>query len=536
MSRRMAWVVSVAGVAASASAQDYRSIDGSGNNLGNLPLGSAGQTLLREASGAHYADGLGTMIDRGNPRVISNALSVQTGSGNDRNLSSMFWQWGQFIDHDIAMVPGGTEFVPILTPPDDPYFFGGIIPFVRSSYVDGDTSPRQHPNAITHWLDGSMVYGSDDFRADWLREGDGGRLKMTADGFMPRNTDGLANANDGPLPDEQMFVAGDVRSNEQSGLTAMHTLFVREHNRWAERLGEDNPGWGDEQIYQTARKIVGAEIQKITYDDWLPSLLGGHGVGSYAGYNDQADPTQSSAFTTAAFRFGHTMLNEQLLRKHADGSDFAGGHLNLMEAFFQPELIVDAGSLDAIVCGLVLQQAEELDTQAVDAVRNFLFGPPGAGGLDLISLNLQRGRDHGVADYNTMREDFGLDRVDTFSDITSDSDLAAALEAAYGSVDNIDPWMGIMAEDHLAGASAGETLAAILRDQFTRLRDADRFFYLNDEALLPYLDELSELTLGQIISLNTDIGELQRNVFMVPAPSGLLALAGVGLIARRRRR
>lgn len=518
---------------------DNRTIDGSANNLLRLDMGRAGTLLIRGASGSHYADGIGAMVNRASPRAVSNALSPQNGlRGNARQLSSMHWQWGQFIDHDFALVAEGSENAPIAVPAGDPWFDPAntgtqTIAFKRSQF-DLSGPSREHANLPTHWLDGSMVYGSDATRAAALRDATGGRLLMDPGGYMPRNTGGLPNAGG---PDPTFFLAGDIRSNEQVGLATMHTLFVREHNYWADRLAGENPTWTHDELYERARKVVGAEIQAITYNEYLPALLGAHAPGASTGYDGNIDGSISTSFSTAAFRLGHTMLNDRLLRRNEDGTRFAGGHLNLFEQFFNPDIITEAGSMDAILRGLVTQEANELDTRVVDDVRNMLFGPPGAGGLDLISLNLQRGRDHGLPDYNAMRQDFGLAPVTGFDDITSDPLLAAALGTVYAGVNEIDPWIGLLAEDHLAGASVGETLAAILVDQFTRLRDADRYFYTWDADLDSLRAEIDGTHLSDIILRNTDIDAIRANVFVVPAPAPLLVVLGaLGTRACRRRR
>lgn len=521
---------------------ENRAIDGTNNNLANPLMGRTGSDLLRGLSGAHYADGMGAMIDRGGARAISNTVSAQTpaGLGNSRNLSSWVWQWGQFVDHDFSLVDEGlTEAANIPVPIGDPTFDPGstgaaVIPFTRSVHTGGVVGPREHANALTHWIDGSMVYGSDAVRADALRSHTGGRLAVSAGDLLPFNTGGLPNAG-GTSP--SMMLAGDVRANEQTGLLAVHTILVREHNRLASVYGAANPGLSDEEIYQRARRVVGAEIQAITYNEWLPALLGDHGLGAYDGYDSSVDASMNTAFSTAAFRIGHTMLNDQLLRLNADGTAFAGGHLNLFEQFFNPAMIGEAGSLDAVVRGLAAQQANEIDTRVIDGVRNLLFG--GTVGRDLVAVNLQRGRDHGIPDYNSLRADLGLAPVTSFADITSDTALATALEAAYASVDNIDAWIGLFAEDHLAGASMGATAAAMFNDQFGRLRDGDRFFYLNDAELAPEeLAFLGSLRLSDLIRLNTGATEVQNDVFFaVPSPGASWALAvGAFAVGRRRRR
>ncbi len=154
--------------------------------------------------------------------------------------------------------------------------------------------------------------------------------------------------------------------------------------------------------------------------------------------------------------------------------------------------------------------------KVIDDVRNFLFGQPGQGGFDLAALNIQRGRDHGLADYNSVRAAYGLPRVHQFSDITSDSTLQQQLKQLYGSVDNIDLSVGGLAEDHLPGASIGPLFARIIADQFTRLRDGDRFWYQNQFSPAE-AQRLSHVTLADIIRLNSTTTNLQPDVFFLHA-------------------
>jgi peroxidase len=185
--------------------------------------------------------------------------------------------------------------------------------------------------------------------------------------------------------------------------------------------------------------------------------------------------------------------------------------LPLANAFFNPAVVEETG-IDPILKYLASDRAQEVDPRIVEGVRNFLFGPPGAGGFDLASLNIQRGRDHGLADYNTTRAAYGLPRVDEFSDITSNLQLQAALEDLYGSVDNIDLRVGGLSEDHVAGGSVGPLLRTIIADQFERLRDGDRFWY---QAVFGgrNRDSVVQTRLSDVIRRNTELENLQTNVF-----------------------
>ena len=342
-----------------------------------------------------------------------------------------------------------------------------------------------------------------------------GCLKTSDGDLLPFNTEGLANAGG---TSETLFLAGDVRANEQIGLTAMHTLWVREHNRIANELAQQDPRASDEQLYQRARAIVIAQMQAITFNEFLPALLGEDAVPDYRGYDRRVDPSIANEFSTAAYRFGHSMLSPELQRLNNDGTTAAEGNISLRDAFFSPDEISNNG-IDSLLVGLANQQAQEIDSQIIDDVRNFLFGPPGSGGFDLASLNIQRGRDHGLADYNQIREDYGLDPVTSFADITSDVDAQLALQQAYGDVDSIDAWVGGLAEDHLPGSSMGELITAVLVDQFTRLRDGDRFWYQETFRGRELRMDRQHDLMADVIERNTDITGLQDNVFFVPGPT-----------------
>lgn len=493
---------------------EVRSIDGSGNNLQNPELGSTGQQLIR-VSPADYADGISAMAgaDRPSVREISNAFSAQEPgtSGNARNLSAFVYVWGQFLDHDIDLSESGTtELASVEVPTGDEYFDpdgsgGASIMFFRSLFdpTTGDSlgNPRQQVNAITAYIDGSQVYGSDQATADSLRAFVGGKM-LTSDGDLL------------PLDENGFFMAGDVRANENSELTSLQTLFVREHNQWADQISAADPSLSDEEVYQQARAIVIAEIQAITFNEFLPALLGERVLPQYTGYDPTVNPEIANEFSTAGYRLGHSLLNDDIEFFDNDGRAVRD-EVELAEAFFNPKIVLETG-IDSMLKYAASSQSQEIDGQLVDSLRNFLFGEPGEGGLDLASLNIQRGRDHGLADYNSVREAYGLERVTSFAEITSNVEVQQTLEDLYGTVDNIDLWVGTLAEDHVRGGSVGELTQAILVDQFTRLRDGDRFWYENTFSAED-AERLGRTSLSDVIQRNTTVTNLQHNVFFMSA-------------------
>ncbi|MDB5325777.1 MAG: heme peroxidase [Phycisphaerales bacterium] len=505
---------------------NVRSIDGTGNNLTQTDWGSANTALIRLAA-AEYGDGLSTPAGaaRASARAISNAVAAQDTDEeilSAAHLSSFAYLWGQFIDHDMDLtttsVTNGTLniAVPAGDPSFDPTSTGTqVIPLSRSTYITDANGVRQQVNSITAYIDGSQVYGSDATRAAALRTFSGGLMKTSAGDLLPFNTDGLANANDAHIfASGQLFLAGDVRANENSELTALQTLFVREHNRLAKQIAAKHTSWTDEQIYQQARKLVIGEIQNITYNEYLPALLGQTAIKKYSGYKATVNAGISNEFSTAAFRLGHSQLANDVEFINNDGTD-AAEPLSLAEVFFNPT-VVETHGIDSTMKYLASSNAEEIDSKVVTSLRNFLFGAPGSGGLDLASLNIQRGRDHGLASYNDTRAAMGLAKVTRFEQISSDPAVVAELKSVYKTVNDIDLWVGGLAEDHVAGSSLGQTFQKIVVDQFTRTRDGDRFYFENYLTGAD-LAQVKSTSLADIIQANTGVRNIQANVFVFNA-------------------
>ncbi|MFW8634937.1 peroxidase family protein [Cribrihabitans pelagius] len=474
--------------------------DGYASNPENPDWGAAGTALLHLASSELGPDGEMSGADRPSPREISNLIAVQQGEpGNAAGLSDFLWIWGQFLDHDLSLTEAGrgvTADIPV--PAGDPYFdpFGSgdaVINFFRADRQDG-----AYVNQITGFMDASMIYGSDAAKLESMRI-DGGRMKMTADGYL--------------YLEEGALLTGDVRAAENTALSSMHTIFTREHNRQVDLLAERMPHLSEDALFDAARARVEAVIQAITYKEFLPLLIGQDALPDYRGYDATVNPGISAEFSTVVFRLGHTLLSANLHRVAEDGT--ALDPLALRDAFFQPHLLSGKHMIDDVMRGAADQQSQAIDTQVVEDVRSFLFGPPGAGGFDLAALNIQRGRDMGVASYNNLREAMGLARAEHFSDITSDAELAARLEALYGGTDLVDAWVGGLAEDPTGGGLLGETFTAVMVDQFSRLRDGDPYWSASRGSLAAEeRAALWETTLADVLLNNTGIEAIQKDVFI----------------------
>ena len=477
-------------------------IDGR-NNPTDPGLNAVGATFARLGE-AHYADGISTLVSGPNPRAISN---IVVGEGdatipNPQGLSGMLYAWGQFIDHDLDLSPTDRVTpISIVIPPGDAYFpAGSVLPMTRA-VIDpatgpGTGEPATATNAITGWLDASMVYGSDPATAASLRA-PGGRL-ATSEGENLPIVDGA-------------FAAGDQRAAENPSLTALQTLFVREHNYQVERLLRIDPGLDDEIVFQEARAIVTAEIQHITYDEFLPHLVGSDAIAGYRGYDPDTDPRISLEFAGAAYRFGHSIVSAETERVDETG-EVVGPALQLRETFgMKPEDFAAASGADGFLRHLADDASQSMDVRIVTDLRNFLFDPPV--GQDLAAINIQRGRDLGLGTLNQTREALGLPPHERFSDITDDAATVAALKEAFGNVDAVDLWTGGLAERQAPGSFIGETFSAIVASQFERLRDGDRLWYENDRFDEDTLDAIRDTTLSDIILRNTDTRYMQDDAF-----------------------
>lgn len=432
-----------------------RTYSGFCNNLRHSNWGAANTTfyLLTKPQRHNFAA-------LPNARVVSNAICREhVPRSNRRGMSELVMFWGQFIDHAVTFTDNSKVSLPIKVPAGDPVFQPGVIHFFRTQ--KRGKSNRESPiNFLSSYLDAANVYGSTVDIAIGLRSKSGGMMRLPGN-VLPRDSKGF-------------FEAGDVRVNENPMLTTLHTIFAREHNRVASEVLRAFPKMKDEEVYQLARLIVGAEQQAIVYYEWLPAVLGRR-LRRYRRYHVRKVGAVSNEFSTIAFRVGHTMINPFLTSVNARGRVLKQ---RLRSAFFNTKMFLKIGP-ESFLRGAMRTAAAEVDAEITTEVRNFLVGEGTGRGisLDLAALNIQRGRDNNIPSYNALRRGLRMRPARRFSDITSNVAMQRKLASIYKSVHRVDAWVGGVCEDHKKGGSLGPLFAKIWAKEFERLRDADRFYF-----------------------------------------------------------
>nr|XP_019956653.1 PREDICTED: eosinophil peroxidase-like [Paralichthys olivaceus] len=508
-------------------------------------------------------------------RIMSTANKDVESDPLYTHLVTIFGQW---TDHDLTFTPQSPvissfskgincdkscEYTepcfPIKIPSGDPRFLNHsekCMPFFRSAagcgsgntgYLFGASNVRQQMNAITAFIDVGQVYSSDDSKARFLRNltTDQGLLRVNekyddnSRELLPFQNSGAnmcatrARITNNVIAEEvPCFLAGDERSNENIALTSLHTLLLREHNRLVRALAKLNPRWNGERLYQEARKIMGAYFQVLTFRDYLNHIVGpdviARQLSTYPGYDEHVDPSISNVFATAAYRFAHLMVQPFIFRldeNYQQHRDYPSPLLH--KAFFTPWRVIFEGGLDPILRGLIGRKAK-LSTQKhmmPEELRNKLFKFSAELALDLASLNMQRGRDHALPGYNKWRKFCKLSQPKNLSELESvmnNTDIAKKLLNLYGTPDNIDVWMGGVAEPFVRGGRVGPLFACLIATQFQKIRQGDRLWWENNGVFTEAQRvSLRKTSLARIICDNTGITEVPKSPFQYrPRGSG----------------
>ncbi|XP_078362045.1 peroxidasin homolog [Oculina patagonica] len=544
----------------------FRTFDGTCNNLCNITRGAVGQPHVR-------FEGLGPAYEQpgDKPRLFStdigqlpNARKVSFKVFRNLNRTADFTHlvmtWGQFLDHDLTLteltplgegVSCGTNTGPCLDVNDNPDCIS--IPIQPANELRGNPAATCIPfsrslrdengeqlNELTAYIDASQVYGSDLETADSLRNLDANLGLLSVEPFinsggqpiLPRAEEEEFCRSADP-ENKPCFRAGDIRVNENQALMAIHALFVREHNRIASYLHVLNPMWDNERLFQEARRIVGALMQHITYNEWLEVLFSetlrkNAGVmlepdgQFFEGYDPAARPEMFNVFSTAALRMGHTLIRDDFAIDN--GTRPVRDLPRVALDFFKPEFLFDdsfnINPYGGIFLGLVLDRALQFDQNLADVVRENLV-IEGNIFADLAALNIQRGRDHGLPGYIQFSTACGGPAASgtNFDALTNiQSFQRYRLSSTYRTVEDIDVFAGMLSENLQEGSQLGQTTTCVILRQLSNSRAADRFWYERNDPCtgftLAQLTEIRKHTLARMICDNTDdVDRIQPRVF-----------------------
>jgi peroxidase len=457
------------------------SLDGSGNNVNNPNFGKANLAYSRTGP-AKYSDGISVPFGGPNARQVSNRIisDLHQNVFSERRVTQWGWTWGQFLDHTFGLrEENGATATPFninFQAGDELEDFTsnlGVIAVNRSAATQGTgtstANPRQQTNVLASYIDGNPLYGTTNARLDWLRDGplDGNPTNnqatlMLPGGYLPRKT---ARGNPAAAPAMETVgrllanpnnaaVAGDRRANENIALTSTHTLFAREHNRIVGLLPNS---LSQEDKFQIARRVVVAEQQYITYQEFLPAM--GVALPRYTGYKNNINTALSNEFATVGYR-AHSQIHGELELEVEQGR-FTEAQLDAFEdqglevenpspenpdevaiavplnvMFSNPDLVEALGE-GPIIQAIGAESQYKNDEQIDDALRSILMQIPVSdnpdcldgptqptcfdGVNDLGAIDIQRGRDHGIGTYNQLRQAYGLPAVTSFTQITGEA-------------------------------------------------------------------------------------------------------------------
>ena len=500
----------------------FRTADGSWNNLTDPKEGAAGTRFLRNVDLSAARAETGKQLLEPNPREIScKLLARPIGRGGRpevecvKFLNLLAASWIQFMNHDWIN-HGDTDpnaFIRVRLPDGDPARdrYGqtelAIGRTQRDPTRNGPVEPARTSsiNEVTHWWDGSQIYGSDQATQNRLRGPDMGKMRLGDEGLLP--------VEDGPRPNTEVEDAG-FRRNWWVGLTMLHTLFVREHNAICDMLCDAYPTWDDNRLFNVARLINAGVMAKIHSVEWTPAILPNetletglnsnwYGLLTYLKDKGKARKTLSevnirnpelggivgnpinrhhSAFGLTeefveVYRL-HSLLPETLevrlrgqkaikeevplpaTRQH--------GSVKLTAKYAMSDLFYSFGNQHpgALVLNNFPRFMQELSV-------------PGNSFLDMGTVDIVRARERGVPRYNEFRRQLGLTEIRSFDDLTDDPTVLTKLQSVYNNVEDLDLLIGTLAEAQNrrpTGFGFGETVFQIFIVSASRRLQADRFY------------------------------------------------------------
>ncbi|MGE5763517.1 MAG: peroxidase family protein [Mycobacterium leprae] len=473
-----------------------RRTDGSYNDLGTPSMGMAGTRFGRNVPLDRTYPEQQPLLLTPNPRVVSRELLSRKAFIPAPMLNLLAAVWLQFETRDWFS-HGTDPSDPILVPrplgddwPEEPIRIPRT-PRDPSAAVDSG-KPATFLNTESHWWDASQVYGSTPQLEQAIRSGEGGRVRIDANGFIDVDSD--------------VITTSGGADGWWLGLELLHTLFMREHNAICDRLRAAYPSWSDDELFAKARLINAALIAKIHTVEWTTAILG--------------HPTLQVAMRTNWWGLAMERVHDLVGRISTSDviSGIPGSETNhhtapysiteeFVAVYRMHQLIPDDFTFRSAADGTTLAEHEFLDLQGPsshalleqtpisDVIYSFGTSNPGAVTLhnhprfmnqfrrtdgisiDLAAVDILRSRERGVPRYNEFRRLLRLKPAETFEALSDDPATVKALRRVYdGEVEKVDLSVGMYAERPPAGFGFSDTAFRIFILMASRRLKSDRFF------------------------------------------------------------
>uniref|UniRef100_A0A8C3V8M3 NAD(P)H oxidase (H2O2-forming) n=1 Tax=Catharus ustulatus TaxID=91951 RepID=A0A8C3V8M3_CATUS len=521
--------------------------DGWYNNLMHHSYGSVGESRLLRLLPANYADGVYQALQEPhvpNARQLSNAVARgPSGLPSRRNITvlAVFFGFHVLLDMLETEKPGcPAEFLNIHIPSGDTVFDPAstgdvVLPFQRTRWAaetgQSPNNPRQQTNEMTGWLDGSAIYGPSHSWSDALRSFSGGQLASGPSGSLPRQTDGRVpmwkalDPSTGQGGPQGIYDLGSAWGNENPFVQAESIAWFRYHNHLAKAMAQEHPDWSDEDLFQHTRKRVIATFQSIVLYEWLPTLLGTEPGYCPTGYQQHLDPSLSPEFVAAAGQFLATMVPPGVYKRdtkcqfqNVSVSSGSFPAVRLCNSYWSRESpgLSQAEDVDNLLLGMSSQIAEQEDNIIVEDLQDYWYGPVKYSRTDYVASWVQRGRDFGLPTYNQVRQRFGLEPLQNWSNLAPHLEpqvLQKVADLYANNMARLELLPGGMLEAN------GSLFSTIILEQFLRLRGGDRFWFENTKNGLFTEEEIMEIRNTTFHSILTSVTyaqstDLQPHVFI----------------------
>jgi hypothetical protein len=508
------------------SSHFFRTANGMCNDLDSPIMGSTGVRFGRNINPNELQFTNDEELIYPNPRTISKVLLTRKKIKEVPFLNLFAASWIQFMVHDWVSHGENDLSKPFYLKLDKNDVLGKEMLIFRTKEDPTlkDEEKRFLPekvynNEVTHWWDGSQIYGSNQKTEDRLREFKNGLLKIDGE-FLPLDTDSKE-------------LTGFNR-NWWVGLASLHTIFVKEHNQIAKMLKNKHPDWNDQHLFSVARLINSALLAKIHTVEWTPAILPNkvlraamnanwYGIANKSGKAEKwyefydnhilngivgnhkdlngVNFTMTEEFTSV-YRL-HSLLPEELNMRSVNHNEVLSliplentrdekVH-KIFKNFGNSNILYSLGTSHPgqLVLGNFPKFMQEISV-------------PFMGKIDLAALDIFRDRERGVPRYNDFRKSIGLKPINKFEDLTSDQETVNKLKQVYhNDVSKIDLLIGTLAESNRpTGYGFGETQFQIFILMASRRIKADRF-YTTDYNAQTYtqegLDWIDQNTMKSVI-------------------------------------